>query len=112
MKSNSPGKPYTLVGAGPLTATVWKTASESGGYRYRFNIIRTNPATGTVSQRFRPQDVRHLAKLLQVLAFTLSDDGCLDDVVRRDLQSLSATLRRANQKPSTPSHPGGRSCSK
>lgn len=85
-------KPYTLAGAGQLTATIWKNSDEPSGWTYRFNIVRTS-AAGRVSQRFHPRDLRNFVKLMQVLAFTLADDGCLECSLRRELSDLADRLQ-------------------
>ncbi len=85
-------KPYAMLGAGRLTASLWKEGDEHAGWRYRFNLFRMSRVTGRVGQRFLPQDAPDLARLAQLLAFTLSDDGCLDRELRDDLSCLAACL--------------------
>lgn len=85
-------KPFVLVGAGPLSSTVWKTGDEHSGWRYRFNLFRLPAHNGRVSQLFRPSDLVDLAKLLQVLAAVIADDGCLTQTDRRMLTRLNAEL--------------------
>lgn len=85
-------KPYAMLGAGRLTATLWKEGNEHAGWQYRFNLFRMSRNSGRVSQRFLPRDVPDLARLAQLLAFTLSDDGCLDSELRDDLSCLAACL--------------------
>lgn len=94
-------RPYTLAGAGALTATIWKNGDEPCGWTYRFNVIRTS-ATGRVSQRFHPRDLRDFVKLVGVLAFTLADDGCLEADVRRELVELAERLRTVLEPHATP----------
>ena len=45
-----------------------------------------------MSQSFRPRDVFHFVKLLQVIASVLSDDGCLCAVDRGVLKRLAADI--------------------
>ena len=85
-------KPYAMLGAGDLTASLWKSGDERSGWHYYFNIYRTSSRNGHVSQLFSPKDVVDLVKLAQVLAFALSDDGCLDTETRDDLACLSGCL--------------------
>lgn len=85
-------KPYEIVGAGQLTATVWKTGDEIGGWRYRFNVFHQSTETGAVGQLFRPADLPDFIKLCHVLALTLSDDGCLTAGERRLLTTLVSRL--------------------
>jgi len=108
-------KPYTVAGAGPLTATIWKAGIDLQAGNYTFNLIRTN-ATGRVTQRFRPEDLLDFVKLIQVLAFILVDDGCLDPRLRKALRQLAERMqsvseafhRRSAKKPDTriPNHRG------
>jgi hypothetical protein len=85
-------KPHEIVGAGDLTATIWKKGDEHGGWRYHFNVYRQSCRSGAVSQLFRPGDVIDFIKLCQVLAMTLADDGCLEFKQRRQLAELAARL--------------------
>ncbi len=88
-------KPYATMGAGPLVSMLWKLGNERSGWRYRFNLFRMSPYSGNVTQQFRPQDLKELAKLLRVLAFTLADDGCLSKKLRSDLLCLNIRLDEA-----------------
>lgn len=90
-------KPYTLAGARPLTATIWKTGIDVHTGNYTFNLIRTNQATGRVTQRFRPEDLWNFAKLIQLLAFILADDGCLDRSLRNSLKQLAEGMQSVSE---------------
>jgi hypothetical protein len=85
-------RPYAMVGAGELTASIWKLAVPSLNGQYRFSIFHMSRDTGRVSQQFNPCDVAALVKLSHVLAATLLDDGCLSDVDRRGLRKLLSAL--------------------
>jgi hypothetical protein len=85
-------KPYALLGAGTLTAAIWKKGDEEDGWSYRFNIFRMQSSTGRVSQLFCPSDVQELVKLCRVLALVLVDDGCISSAQRRSLAALAAQL--------------------
>jgi hypothetical protein len=50
-------KPYAVIGAEQLTASVYKTGDELIGFKYRFNITRLNKRTGRVGHWFRPDDL-------------------------------------------------------
>ena len=78
----SDSRPCAMLGAGQLTASLWKLGDETSGWRYRFNIFRMTRANGRVSQRFLPEDVVDLVKLAQTLAFALSEEECLDRKLR------------------------------
>jgi hypothetical protein len=88
------GKPYLLVGAGPLTATIWKWGSEERGWNYRFNIVRTSPKTGDVRQQFAPKNVMHLAKLVNALAVALAGEWSLAAELRAELENLADCMER------------------
>ena len=89
-----PCKPYTVLGAGRLFSLLWKAGDERSGWTYRFNIYRMSPRSGHVSQLLRPTDVPDLAKLCQVLAAALEDDGCIPVRHRRTLANLASHLDR------------------
>lgn len=85
-------RPYAMVGAGPLSAAIYKDGSEECGWRYRFMVFSIDPTAGTVSQLFKPEEVVSLAKLARMLALVLADDGCLDNQLRTDLNHLARGL--------------------
>jgi hypothetical protein len=85
-------KPYCSVGAGRLTSFVWKTGDQNAGWRYQFNLFRLAANGGRVSQLFAPADLIHFAKLTQVLAAVIADDGCLSPLDRGVLKRLAADL--------------------
>lgn len=88
-------KPYTLVGAEQLTASVYKTGDELCGFDYRFNITRLNNKTGQVNQWFTPGDLCAMVKLVRVLSAELADDGCMNAELRNRLISLATALDAA-----------------
>jgi hypothetical protein len=81
-----------MVGAGALSAAIYKDGAEQSGWQYRLMVFSINSSAGTVSQLFGPEDVVSLAKLARVLALVLADDGCLDDQLRKDLDHLARGL--------------------
>ena len=85
-------RPYTLVGAEQLTASVYKTGDELRGFDYRFNITRLNSRTGRVNHWFMPDDLFAMVKLARVLAAELADDGCMNAELRNRLVSLATAL--------------------
>ncbi len=85
-------RPYCLVGADRLNASIWKYGDEQGGFRYRFNIFRMLASSGRVSQLFDPEDVICLAKLAHIMAVALIDDGCIDADLRQRLKQLVVRL--------------------
>jgi len=92
-------KPMMLVGAGPLTSTIWKLGNEESGWRYRFNVARQLLASECVTDLFQPMDLIQFVKLIQVLATEIANDGCLthdEHLMLRNLaQRLDELLGRA-----------------
>lgn len=85
-------KPYATMGAGRLASTLWKEADGRDGWRYRFNLFRMSTPSGHVIQRFRPEDVPDLVKLVRILTAALIQDGGIPDELRQDLCCLLACL--------------------
>lgn len=85
-------KPYAMVGAGSLTASIWKECARDARWKYGFNIFRLDSRNGSVSQRLLPCDIVDLIKLARVLAQVIADDGCLSSERRRELLSLAASI--------------------
>ena len=94
-------KPYAMLGAGPLAASIWKAKRKGQQFAYRFNIFRMCARSGQVSQRFTPSDIPHLVSLVRLLAFEIANDGCLDVNQRDDLSCLAACLDEVLGKPRT-----------
>ena len=85
-------KPYAIVGAGNLVASVWKNGEPRGGWQYRFNLFRMQAKTGHISQFLRPNDLPNLVKLCYLLTTTLADDGCLEPTLCQQLHELAMQL--------------------
>ena len=81
-----------MLGAGNLAASLSRSGDEQSGWRYRFNIFRMSKTNGRVSHRLLPRDVPDLARLTQLLAFTLSQEEGLSQELRDDLGCLFACL--------------------
>ena len=105
--SHKSRRPYTLVGAEQLTASVYKTGDELLGFEYRFNITRLNNRTGRVNQWFTPDDLCAMAKLVRVLSAELADDGCMGEALRHQLLRLAAGLDDAIAEVSTNNNVNG-----
>jgi hypothetical protein len=90
--SNGSHKPYAVIGAEQLTASVYKTGDELIGFKYRFNITRLNKRTGRVGHWLEPSDIPALIKLTRVLAAELAADGCMDGGLRHQLRTIAARL--------------------
>ena len=95
---NASSQPYAMLGAGRLVSSLWKSGDERAGWTYRFNVYRMSQRSGHVSQLLRPTDVQDLVKLCQVLAVTLSEDGCIPIEQRRLLAKLAAELDTITSK--------------
>ena len=87
-------RPYLFVGAGRMTALLWKLESSSDDGVYRFSIVAGPRGIEGACSHFEPADLESLIKLVQVLASVLVDDGCLPPVVRERLSDLTAHLDR------------------
>ena len=85
-------KPYAMVGAGRLTASIWKEPGLNARWKYGFNIFRLDSRNRRVTQRLLPRDIADLIKLARVLAQVIADDGCSSSGVRRELLSLAASI--------------------
>lgn len=85
-------KPYAMVGAGSLAASLWKLGNESDGWRYDFTVFRLDHQQGEVSQVLTPCDIADLVKLARVLAQVIADDGCVPSGLRRELDALALKL--------------------
>jgi hypothetical protein len=85
-------KPYAMVGAGDLTASIWKECAVGASWKYGFNIFRLDRRNDRVTQRLLPGDIGDLIKLARVLAQVIADDGCLSSQIRQELLSLAASI--------------------
>lgn len=83
-------KPDAMLGAGRLTAGVWKKRSDE--IDFDFNVFRINRTTGAVSQQFQSGDLADLARLAQLLAAEMSQDEALGLETCDDLACLAACL--------------------
>ncbi len=99
METNANGKndasekrPTALLGAGRLAAMLWRSYAGKRGWLYRFNIFRVNQRSGRVTQHFTSEDVGDFAKLVQLLACAMSEDGYLEPDLRDDLSCLASCL--------------------
>ena len=89
-ETNRSRRPHAVLGAGALTSHVYRR-ERAGEVDYRFNCFRMNSAM-SVSHSLQPCDLRDLAKLCQVLSFTIADDGWLSRELRLQLFMLAEQL--------------------
>lgn len=60
--------------------------------QYDFNLFRVD-STGTVTSWLRPEDLRDIVKACQVLAFSIADDGWIEQPLRQQLVELASDLQ-------------------
>ena len=82
-------KPYAVIGAEQLTASLYKAGDEFTGFEYRFNVVRLERNSGRLLHWFRPADVVALLKLIRVLSAELDHDGCMNTSLRMQLRRIS-----------------------
>lgn len=82
--------PHLIVGAGPLTAHVWRSESADADQDYLFDL-RSSTVLDT-SGLFRTSDLLHFCSLLHVLAQELLHDGAMSRPLRTELGKLLRAL--------------------
>jgi len=85
-------KPIAILGAGRLATMLWRSQVGKCGWFYRFNIFRINQHSGRITQHFTSEDITDFAKLVQLLACAMSEDGYLEPDLRDDLSCLASCL--------------------
>jgi len=85
-------QPYFVAGAGDLISHVRLDETEFCGRSYRFNLYRILP-NGDVTNWLRPGDLRDIIKACQVLAFSIADDGWIEDSLRLQVAELADDLQ-------------------
>ena len=84
-----------IVGAGDLVSHVRQTQGVNLEPRYRFNLILLK-ANMDVAGSFRPDDLRGIIKVCQVIAFEIASDGWLPEQ-RQELLELATELDALTQ---------------
>lgn len=84
-------QPRAVLGAGELTAHLIQQNSSDGRACYRFNVFRVGRRLNA-THLLRPQDLRDIVKLCQLLAFAIVDDGWIGDDLRGELTQLNREL--------------------
>ena len=92
-KVDSSHRPYLIVGAGELISHVHRFDVATDGLAYRFNVFRVC-SDGEVSHWLRPKDLRDVVKTCQVLAFSIADDGWVEQTTHDQLVELAIQLQR------------------
>lgn len=90
-KTAATNQPYAVLGSGDLVSHLQRQDVDADSKTYRFNLFRIEH-DHQVTHGLRPNDLRAIVKLCQVLAFTIADDGWIPDDVRRELFELAADL--------------------
>lgn len=77
-----------VLGAGDLIASLHRSSSLED---YQFQIARVKRTSQHV-RTMRPEDLRDLVKICQVITFAVVDDGWISTPVRHDLLKLNEEL--------------------
>lgn len=85
-------QPYFVAGAGELVSHVHRQEAELNSLQYHFNIFRIDEK-GEATNWLRPGDLRDIVKACQVLAFSIADDGWVEDSLREQLSELAEELQ-------------------
>lgn len=85
-------KPYAIVGAGGVAASLWKRGNEADGWSYDFTVFRIDARSGEADQLLKPTHVADLVKLARVLAQVIADDGCVSHSMRKQLNSVASQI--------------------
>jgi len=85
--------PVAIIGAGNLVSHVYRDREET----YAFNVFRQT-ANFETTQQFSTQDLRDIVKLCQVLAYSMLDDGWLNETQREQLLELNLQLDEITQR--------------
>ena len=85
-------QPYFVAGAGELVSHVHRSRAGHNSLHYRFNIFRIDKK-GEATNWLGPGDLRDIVKACQVLAFSIADDGWVEDSLREQLSELAEELQ-------------------
>ena len=85
-------QPYFVAGAGELVSHVHRQEAELNSLQYHFNIFRIDEK-GEATNWLRPGNLRDIVKACQVLAFSIADDGWIEDSLRKQLADLAEELQ-------------------
>lgn len=96
-------QPVAVLGAGDLISHVQRGEDSNGSSNYRFNIFRLGEDMQAMHD-IRPCDLRDLVKLVQVLAFAITDDGWLPTDAQHALLALFEDLDELTESWSEANH--------
>ena len=92
METEKSKQPYFVAGAGELVSHVHRQEAGQNSLHYRFNLFRI-ATNGKATCWLRPNDLRDIIKACQVLAFSIADDGWIEDSVHSQLTELADDLQ-------------------
>ena len=100
--------PCAVLGADELVSQLVRIVKDADSMAYAFNILRVDLDGTEAVPSFRPEDLRSLVKLCQVMAFAILDDGWVSDDCRTELtqlwHELDAVTSKWNRGPNGTSH--------
>ena len=102
-QNDATSRPYAVIGAGDLVSHLQRNGDGAGTLNYRFNLFRMKQ-NAEVTHALRPEDLRRVVKVCQVMAFTIADDGWISDAAARELFALADELDVVTQRWSTSNH--------
>ena len=102
-RTRSTEQPTAVLGAGDLVSHVQHGDDPDDPSNYRFNIFRLGEDMQAMHD-LRPCDLRDLVKLVQVLAFAITDDGWLPKDAHHALLALFEDLDELTKSWSEANH--------
>ena len=96
-RTKSSEQPIAVLGAGDLISHVQRGDDSNDPSNYRLNIFRLGEDMQALHD-LRPCDLLDLVKLVQVLAFAITDDGWLPSEAQHALLALFEDLDELTQR--------------
>ncbi len=91
-------RPHAVLGSGDLVSHLRRFTDDEGATDYVFNVIQFRSESLEASHALRPEDLRSVVKLCQVMAFTVADDGWVQPQLREELFQLASELDELTQR--------------
>ena len=85
-------QPYFVAGAGELISHIHRDGDEQNNLQYHFNLFRID-SKGEATNWLHADNLRDIVKACQVLAFSIADDGWVEDSLRAQLVELANELQ-------------------
>ena len=92
VETKKTNQPHFVSGAGELVCHVHRDDVGQSSFQYRFNLFRID-SDGEATSWLRADDLRDIVKACQVLAFSIADDGWVEDSLREELAELANELQ-------------------